>query len=571
MSYINKLMKSALLTAFILFSRPVSAAVLIVNSLMDDIISGNSECTLREAIVNANQDSDGTLGDCVAGRGNDIINLTALSGTITLTAQLEVTGHLQLRGPGAQLLTLDGNGNSRVFSIKPEGTVVIEGVTISGGSNLVDGVGGGIYNQGTLTLMHSAVSGNTAFIGGGILNEHWLTITDSTISSNLALEGGGLGNVGTVIFTNSTISENLALASGGIGNVGTMVLTNSTVADNESNNGDGAGIGSVGTLILKNTLLARNVGGDCYYEETSPVIINSLIEDGSCETFPVAGILLGPLANNGGSTLTHLLLGGSRGIDEGNNAICKNSPVNNLDQRGEIRPMDGNSDGVANCDIGAVESESSFNFEDNDGIPANQDNCPLIFNPDQIDTDVDGFGDACDEDDDGDLIVDLMDNCPLRFNPEQEDRDLDGIGNVCDEDDDGDLVADGLDNCPLTFNPGQEDKNQDGMGDACDELEVELTSFKVTPVAAGFQLVWQTASERDNAAFQVWRSVNCTEAYQTVITVIARGTASEGATYTYVDNSVMTGIDYCYLIETIDSRGQRNFHGFEPQMTQIDE
>ena len=91
-----------------------------------------------------------------------------------------------------------------------------------------------------------------------------------------------------------------------------------------------------------------------------------------------------------------------------------------------------------------------INDIDKDGIIDEEDNCPLIENPDQNDKDSDGLGNKCDPDDDNDGILDEPDNCRLVANPDQLDTDGDGIGDLCDDDDDGDGVNDDVDTCPNT-------------------------------------------------------------------------------------------------------------------------
>ena len=94
-------------------------------------------------------------------------------------------------------------------------------------------------------------------------------------------------------------------------------------------------------------------------------------------------------------------------------------------------------------------SDSVFD-SDGDGISDDEDNCPNVPNPDQFDTDWDGKGDVCDDDDDNDGVNDHSDNCQYDFNPNQADFDEDGAGDICDIDDDSDEVLDANDQCLYT-------------------------------------------------------------------------------------------------------------------------
>lgn len=120
---------------------------------------------------------------------------------------------------------------------------------------------------------------------------------------------------------------------------------------------------------------------------------------------------------------------------------------------------------------------------DSDGV-GEIDNCPFIPNNDQLDTDNDGYGNACDNcvssanidqrDSDRDGIGDACDNCKALYNPNQYDDDLNGIGYVCD-DRDGDGVINSQDNCIGGSNRNQQDVDRDGIGDACEDDDEDGT------------------------------------------------------------------------------------------------
>ena len=142
-----------------------------------------------------------------------------LHGTITLTGgEVAITDNLTIVGPGPNTLTISGNDHSRVFDISPDTTVTISGLTIAHGladkdAPVYAGFGGGILNQGDLTLTDDVVSHNQA-VGDGIR-----TVTGpGGVSITGTGGGGGVATLGTLTVTDSTFIANQAL--GGDNSVG---------------------------------------------------------------------------------------------------------------------------------------------------------------------------------------------------------------------------------------------------------------------------------------------------------------------------------------------------------------
>ncbi|MDE0802626.1 MAG: CSLREA domain-containing protein [Acidimicrobiales bacterium] len=246
--------------------------------------------------------------------------------------------------------------------------------------------GGGIRQDNdytSVTIIDSTISGNTAALGGGIHidNTSEVSIDGSTISGNTAngdLEnlprfrgkaecgsGGGFHqddsqSDGTTI-VNSTISGNSATCGGGgIHVVGGGDFTNVTVTDNSSpDGGNVAALPSEDDVVatFTNSIVAQPlVGPDCLGIEGSIVSNGGNIDSddtcgfGEASDQTVADVMLGALGDNGGATQTHVPQAGSAAIDAALDEPCPDD-----DQRGTVRPQDGDDDGTAMCDVGAVE------------------------------------------------------------------------------------------------------------------------------------------------------------------------------------------------------------------------
>jgi len=229
-----------------------------------------------------------------------------------------------------------------------DGNCLAYGCTISGNLEFEYG-GGGVKNLGQFTMVNSTVSGNTSagfYGGGGVANMNLLSMTNCTVSGNIcSTPDGGGGILNTV----SNWSGPTAAAS--------TYLTDCTITSNGVSGSVHAGgvENDGGTVFALDTILAGNSTNDISGGLISQGY-NLIMDMNGCTltgdlTGNIYGVVprLGPLQNNGGTTLTHALLAGSPAID-----ACPGSAAPNFDQRGVTRPQ-----GTAE-DIGAFEVVQGF-------------------------------------------------------------------------------------------------------------------------------------------------------------------------------------------------------------------
>jgi len=338
----------------------------------------DSDCTLREAIAAA----------AAAAGNDDLIRFSSLFDTpqtIRLGGSaLVISESMTIQGPGADLLTISGNGASSVFSAL-DGSITLSGLTVRDGYTAGDG--GGIYSQtAQLNLRNVAVVGNRA--GGDAAGVFMFTgrnqFTGCTFSDN---ESAGKGSAimqytdssASLKLVNTTISGNRSNSTGAVSVISInstqadLEIVNSTIANNSGNGGGGVaaatqgGVNAIANVSLRNTILANNSAPNIATEDFGggPMTITSLgfnlaDEDtggyfGQASDKVGVDPRLGPLTNNGGQTESHALMGGSPALDAGERSGYQR------DQRGQLRAFDAPADTAAggdDSDIGALEMQA---------------------------------------------------------------------------------------------------------------------------------------------------------------------------------------------------------------------
>ncbi len=414
-----------------------NAATFTVNSTddIDDGACNATHCSLREAVNRANA---ATGGDTIDFDGVSNVQLTATLPDITTTINIIGGSGVTVLGNADNGVVPNINTSFRAFLVTGAGNLSMSNITVSNakennanGGGLLNqtggtvsltncafnfnaalnvlggagGAGGGISNNGTMTLTNTEVSFNDASVlGGGIFNgaNGALTLTESTVAFNTnntasTIGGGGIYNAAATVpltVNRSLIRSNLTGGNGGgiFNNAGVTNITNSTLAFNSAFANNGGGFYNFGTTTITNSTITdqnfAQIGGGIFNDIGSTVNLRNTIvaeNDATTSAPDVSGAyaapmfnligkadgstgfvnntngnkvgtiamprdpLLAPIANNGGATQTYALLSGSPAVNAGSNALATGLTT---DQRGAGFPR------IINTivDIGSFES-----------------------------------------------------------------------------------------------------------------------------------------------------------------------------------------------------------------------
>ncbi|MFK8013377.1 MAG: choice-of-anchor Q domain-containing protein, partial [Marinicellaceae bacterium] len=354
--------KFSLTVLLLIISQYASASIISVDAPTGVINDSDGLCSISEAIVNANNDF-ATYMECTAGNGADTIEIQqniiltefnstdandGNSGLPVIDSEIIINGNgfLVERDNNLSCNLNDTNEAGEFRLLHNIGVLTVQNIKLYNGcadGSFSQSLGGGILNTGTLSIIDSQFSQNSANEWGGVLLNYGLIIeiSNSTFYFNTANQGGALVNSGTgsiTEITNSTFSANMATSTAGailnlnggmINHISNCSFVNNTSTGSTSviQNNSNATITNLTNSLFKNNSGTRecaNFGGD----------FNGFnnITDNSSSFCPgdigsLTPLTVGFLTDNGGPTLTHALREGSEALDAAINGT-------NNDQRG---------------------------------------------------------------------------------------------------------------------------------------------------------------------------------------------------------------------------------------------
>lgn len=288
---------------------PVILGSTLLVTTVDDELNSDGDCSLREAIVAANRDS--VVDNCHADKntrtiflptGTYLLSIEGAHEDAAASGDLDISDDLTILGTGPVTTVIDGQELDRVFQVLAKSKVSLRDLTIQHGKT-ADGAsstsakgedaenGGGLANEGDLTLINALLINNATGHGGDGKPGDPAVGERGGNGGN----GGGLYNSGTVTILNSTFAENstgdggangfnactggASGAGGGLANgrLGTLHLVNSTIRKNQTGlgslcrspgvvaggtGGEGGGFWNAGTAVVEASTLYDNLAGN---------------------------------------------------------------------------------------------------------------------------------------------------------------------------------------------------------------------------------------------------------------------------------------------------------------------
>jgi CSLREA domain-containing protein len=325
-------------------STPAFAATIVVTTSADND-AADGECSLREAIIAAN--SDAAYNGCGPGSGDDVIDMTGISGTITLVSHLPIiTETVQLNGPATDGLTIDGLDTYNAIDTTGMGVDIgVDHLTVT---NVISD---GIYATGSITVTNSAILAG----GCGIYAEDGGAFVSSSLVSGTVC--GGVDVWTAVIITGSTVRG----GPYGVATAGHISVTNSSVLGEDGVYSDGGdafvshsaitgtlydGIAVFGDVVARDTTITAGADG-VYADAGGAEVVGCTITAGEDGVDVLANVILTSTTITATNNGVFAFLG---------NAEVTNSTITSL-----------GDDGV-DADVGDIKVTASTVYGDESGV-----------------------------------------------------------------------------------------------------------------------------------------------------------------------------------------------------------